>query len=256
EENVFHGPALQGGKLVAFAQQVVGQSGRLGGSEVTVQAGVAQIAVDHEGAAPLLPHHDLGQIGSYERLPFLGERAGYHQAFERHLLADLVEAGAQGAELFRPDATVVFLEEKHGARIRAPLGLGAAGEQGFVIEPGAHGWRRGGSRWLQRRHVFALRFGLVEGGLDVRPHGGCSFLFGAFQSVMDAAHSFLSLGRSCCSDWRSRSASGAKVREASTRSNFSDDGGAGAIMAAAAFPSVRSKSRATESTTSTEAVFF
>src|SRR5712692_3869743 len=66
EEQVFHGAALQGGELVAFAQQVVGQSGRLGRSEMAVHAGVAQIGVDHKGAAPVLPHHDLSQIGSHE----------------------------------------------------------------------------------------------------------------------------------------------------------------------------------------------
>ena len=42
---------------------------------------------------------------------------------------------------------------------------------------------------------------------------------------MDAAHSFLSLGRSC-SDWRNLSASVASVRSASTKSNFSGDAGA------------------------------
>ncbi len=49
EEQVFHGPALQGGELVAFAQQVFGQSGRLGRSEVAVHAGVAQIGIDQRG---------------------------------------------------------------------------------------------------------------------------------------------------------------------------------------------------------------
>src|SRR5208282_378065 len=266
EEQDFHGPALQGGELIAFAQQVFGQSGRLGCSEVAVHAGVAQIGVDEEGAAPVLPHHDLGEIGSHERLPLFGKRAGYQQAFQGHFLADLVETVAQGAELFRPDPIVVSVKEKHGARIRGPFGLGAAGEQRFVIQGKGrcHGWHGDGSRSLRqrrRRYSFALLFrlregrGLLEGGLDVRPRGSCSFLLGAFQSVMDAAHSFLSLGRSCCSDWRSRSASVAKVRKASTRSNFSDNGGTGAIMAPAALPSARSKSRATESTTSTETVF-
>src|SRR5208282_5932733 len=264
EEQVFHGPALQGGELIAFAQQVFGQSGRLGCSEVAVHAGVAQIGVDEEGAAPVLPHHDLGEIGSHERLPFFGKRAGYQQAFQRHFLADLVETVAQGAELFRPDPIVVSVKEEHGARIRSPFGLRAAGEQRFVIQGGGHGWHGEGPRSLRQRrqrYIFALLFrllesgGLLEGGLDVGPRGSCSFLFGAFQSVMDAAHSFLSLGRSCCSDWRSRSASVAKVRKASTRSNFSDDGGADAIMAPAALSSARSKSRATESTTSREIVF-
>ena len=106
---------MHGSELIAFAQQVFGQSGRLGGSEVAVHAGVAQIGVDEKSAASVLADQDLGEIGSHERLPFLGKRAGYEQAFERHLLAYLVEAGAQSAELFRPDATVVFLEEEHGA---------------------------------------------------------------------------------------------------------------------------------------------
>src|ERR1019366_3358612 len=184
---------------------------------------------------------------------------GDHQAFERHLLADLVKAGAQGAELFRPHAAVVFLEEEHGALIRSPSGLGAAGEKGFVIEPGSHGGPRGGRRWRGGRKAlaqgFVLEFGLVEGGLDVGPRGGCSFLLGAFQSVMDAAHSFLSFGTSWGSDWRSRSARVARVRKASTRSNFSE-GGTGAIMAAEALPSDKSKSRATESAISAETVFF
>ena len=45
------------------------------------------------------------------------------------------------------------------------------------------------------------------------------------------------------------------MRSASTRSNLSE-GGTGAVIAAAALPSVKSKSRATESTTSTATVFF
>ena len=45
-----------------------------------MHAGVAQIGVDKEGAAPVLPHQDLGQIGSHERFPFFGKRAGHQQA--------------------------------------------------------------------------------------------------------------------------------------------------------------------------------
>src|SRR5260370_33204652 len=128
------------------------------------------------------------------------------------------------------------------------------------MEGGGDGWEWGGAGGVAGRAVCALGWaldnGLDESGPAVRTHGGCSFLLGAFQSVMDAAHSFLSLGRSCCSDWRSRSASVAKVRKASTRSNFSDDGAPGAIMAAASFPSARPKSRATEPITSTATAFF
>ena len=98
-----------------------------------MHAGVAQIGVDNEGAAPVLPHHNLGEIGGYERLPFFRKRAGYQQAFQLHFLADLVEARAQGPELFRPDAIIVGLEEEHGARIGMPFDLGTAGEQRIVV---------------------------------------------------------------------------------------------------------------------------
>ena len=103
-----------------------------------MQAGIAQIGIDEQRAPSMLPHQDLGEIGRYERLAFLGQRTRHQQPLQWHLLADLIKPGTQRAELFRAQPAVVLFEEQHGFLVRTPRALRAACDQRFVIQRGAH----------------------------------------------------------------------------------------------------------------------
>src|SRR5207253_9546930 len=149
----------------------------------------------------------------------------------------------------------IRIEEQHALRIGTPVGLGAACQQGVKGERIGKGWdpSTGGDAWLfhdcgRLDGVHHWYFGCVQ-RFEVTSLGCCSFLFSSLKGFMNSAHIFLSLGRSC-SDWRKRSASVAKLLNASTRSNFSVLVACGAgVIAPEAVLSLRSKSRATASTT-------
>src|SRR5215471_8762545 len=89
-----------------------------------------------------------------------------------------------------------------------------------------------------------------RGGLIRHP-----FLLGLLECFVNSAHSFLS-GSCFCSLSRNRSASVARERNASTKSNFSDPGiGGGVVTTAVAGVLLRSKSRATLSTVPGPTIF-
>src|SRR6266850_4764531 len=176
------------------------------------------------------------------------------------LLFYLIEPGTQGAEFLRAVSLFFGIEEQHGLGVRRPVMLRTACQQG--VERERHGERRqrGGGR--DRRAFHPLHRGPLGEwavrwmrGWNLTSRGSRALFFGSLQCFVNSAHSFLSLGRSG-SELRRRSARVANVCKTSSTSNFSMGlACAGAVMAAEALLSPRSKSRATAFTTLGETVF-
>ena len=142
-----------------------------------MQARAAQVGVDQQNSPSVLPHQYLRQICRGKRFSFFGQRTGHQDFLESHLLARVIEPGAQGAELLGTPLAVVSVKKKHRLSDRAAIAIGDSGpacasrvkelpNAGIV---GGNGWLAAGSSAVKGDSSV-----LIIGGSTAIGGGGCS----------------------------------------------------------------------------------